>query len=517
MRHGPILCLSFLLLVPPSGQAFRRGGKRLFDSALAHLSTAAQGNESALEEARVALLKAQKLAVSETEKQEVETALRKVFRKQVAICSELDDLAVKVFDVWALEPGLQETWDRLLKQVLQKTQNFRFAAQNLERWLRNSSFDSARTKRWGDTLLMLRWKASEGKNGQDLEGFEWAFRKLNPQKPALQALGGDVAVLRQDFGLALARYQKGLAVLTLSQQRQYQLAQKMMDSRGDGRLTEADPDHHFKVLLDAPGAERKAEEIRLQLERSRQSIGERLGWLPDHAVMVRVLESQEYDRLLSPHIDGVTEKTGILLRLNQEETPESLAKIVSHEYAHFVILSWIKRRTLPLWLHEGIATFLETTEPSLGAFQRLLAARQAGAFPKASELRPFMLEDPARTRLLYDVAGLLVRKILDRSGQGSFLRWIQTVSSSAIVPADPDALLRKETGLSLDEHLSEIKNDLLFLIRERLKVAQMAGKKSPATPNELMLWVEGQDEALKPAELKPDSSDDLVFISEPPR
>jgi len=109
-----------------------------------------------------------------------------------------------------------------------------------------------------------------------------------------------------------------------------------------------------------------AEEV---LEKSYQVLGDILGHHPKQKVIVEIYPSREPFSRISPLTfkDIMTSGTVALCKYNRLMmiSPGSLVRgydwmdTLSHEYVHY-LLSSKSHNNVPLWLHEGIAKFLET-------------------------------------------------------------------------------------------------------------------------------------------------------------
>jgi hypothetical protein len=524
-----VALLGVVALAVPA-QGYRLGGARLVRAAERVLADHAAGEADtrALHQALRELPDAVALASNEGERRYVRSLEGRLADATwlAATASGEGAVALEALEAWVRRsPNHPETASRIGTTL--EAADPHDAARALERLFLDRSLPQSARDRAAEALAPLRWRLSDGSPGRDLGALAWLLDQwlphyVGPDRARMLALGGDVALRRRDYETARRRYLQADALrgLTAAQRRQLVVLETMREHRRAGTLVEASPDARFTVEVGARVSHRQAEAIREHFERAYTDWAARFGFAPRENLLVRVLVEDDLDRVLSPHIEGITEGSGILLRIRPGETAADLAVVSRHEYVHFALERMVGRGRLPRWLHEGIATWFEEHPLSASLYRRLLEARQAGSFPSEGALRTFRAGAPAAFRLLYDAAALLVERRVHEAGDGAVQRLLDGIAEGQ----EASALWRRETGRTLQESLDELVADLVELVRARIREARGEAPPPPTPDPEPRLILRGEggavllDEEPSPRlELTPGPERPTLLPPAPPR
>ena len=135
-----------------------------------------------------------------------------------------------------------------------------------------------------------------------------------------------------------------------------------------GFASKTSPRGHF-VIFYPPGPDEVIVDLAAEaLEAAYDAIGEDLGWKPDEPVRVELLSAPSDLAKLSPLSEGEIETTGTiaLSKYNKLMVVSPRATLTGypwmdtlcHEYVHLVV-SAISHDTVPVWLQEGLARYLQ--------------------------------------------------------------------------------------------------------------------------------------------------------------
>lgn len=145
------------------------------------------------------------------------------------------------------------------------------------------------------------------------------------------------------------------------------------------------------------------------LEKQRAALSQQLGWVPAGKVRVEALESVRGLSRVSPLSLEAIRTSGTIALCKYDKvmitSPKALVRgygwldTLAHEYTHLVI-SKMSRNTVPIWIHEGLAKFFESSwrgAPGLG-----LSPASAGLLAEAlkkNKLIPFERMHPSMALL----------------------------------------------------------------------------------------------------------------------
>ena len=190
-----------------------------------------------------------------------------------------------------------------------------------------------------------------------------------------------------------------------------------------------------------------------------------LGHVRENPVDVVLYTREEFRTHLGPALAraaaGLYSDGAIRINDAAELTPQTRATLV-HEYVHAVVDELVGPggdEAVPIWLHEGLAEYVEwrylgSDGPPYVLANRLRGAAQAGQLPSLNRLSKQALIHQADPGLVYALSAMAVRELLNEGGPGRLLDLIRQVGQGT--PFE-DAL-RQSYGKSvsqLDEELEE--------------------------------------------------------------
>lgn len=169
------------------------------------------------------------------------------------------------------------------------------------------------------------------------------------------------------------------------------------------------PGEHF-VIRHPPGKDAMLVPFAAEaLEAARARIGGLLGWLPEERVVLELYPTAKTLAAVSSLTPEDIETSGTiaLCRWNRlmATTPRAVVfgyawrDTLAHELAHLII-GGASRNTVPIWLHEGLAKFVETSwrgEPGMGVSVEQQRALKKAA--KKGELIAFEAMHPSMAKL----------------------------------------------------------------------------------------------------------------------
>lgn len=202
-----------------------------------------------------------------------------------------------------------------------------------------------------------------------------------------------------------------------------------------------------------------AEEV---LEKSYQVLGDILDHHPREKVLIEIYPDREPFSEISPLTlqDILTSGTVALCKYNRimMVSPGSLVRgynwmdTLSHEYAHY-LLTQKSRNRLPLWMHEGIAKFLETRwrgDPKYMSpiMETILSgALKNGYRVELQDMMPSLakLKTPKDVQLAYAEVSTMMEYLVERKGIKIFSQLLSSLAEGK----NFDDSFQERTGTSL--------------------------------------------------------------------
>ena len=171
---------------------------------------------------------------------------------------------------------------------------------------------------------------------------------------------------------------------------------------------------HFTVSFEGPAEAALAEEALASLDRAYWRIGQVLGTYPTAPVPVVLYTKEQFaDVTRSPAwaagaFDGVIR---VPMRGALDNVKE-LDRILAHEFTHAVVRI-LAERGVPTWLNEGLASALETGEPSKAERE---VVDQHLEVPLSSLQNSFGRFSGKEATVAYATSAIAVRRLLDEAG-----------------------------------------------------------------------------------------------------
>jgi hypothetical protein len=121
---------------------------------------------------------------------------------------------------------------------------------------------------------------------------------------------------------------------------------------------------HFQILYEGGAQQAIGDRVARVLDREYARIGKMLSSYPRDPVTVVLYTNREfYDLTRSPSWAAGNFDGRIRLAVGGTMAPEALDRVATHELVHAIVASAARRR-IPAWLNEGLATFLEGSDPA---------------------------------------------------------------------------------------------------------------------------------------------------------
>lgn len=200
------------------------------------------------------------------------------------------------------------------------------------------------------------------------------------------------------------------------------------------------------------------------LEKARSRIGDLLGWKPKSRVAVEVYPSPATLAAVSSLTREEIENSGTiaLCRWNRLmiTTPRAVVfgyawrDTLAHELAHLII-GGASKNTVPIWLHEGIAKYVETawrSEPGLGISveqqEKLREAAKKNKLIPFEKMHPSMAKLPTHeeTSLAFSEVFTFIEYLVERKGWAGMRQVLKHMSRGM---SDAEAI-EAVHGVSLD-------------------------------------------------------------------
>jgi hypothetical protein len=122
------------------------------------------------------------------------------------------------------------------------------------------------------------------------------------------------------------------------------------------------PAGHFRILYEGGTQQSIGDRVALVLEREYWRIGKTLNSFPAETLTVILYTNREFhDITRSPSWAAGNYDGRIRIAVGGTLPSHDLDRVVTHELVHAVIASAAPRR-VPVWLNEGLATYLETSD-----------------------------------------------------------------------------------------------------------------------------------------------------------
>jgi tetratricopeptide (TPR) repeat protein len=245
------------------------------------------------------------------------------------------------------------------------------------------------------------WRISEA------EGSLKRLVDAGEASPRLELARGRLEILRGEYDAAVSSLEKARSVGPIATHFEELARETAQETRGYVQRKTADG--HF-VMLHEPGAdELLMPYLEHVLARSWTALTERLDYVPEGPIRVEIYPRVDVLGAVSPlTVEEIrTSGTIALCKYNRlmVTSPRDMvygyswADTVAHELVHLLITQRTYNK-VPIWLHEGLAKYLETAwrEPGRPALERRSEDRLAKALA-AKELISFEAMSPSMAKL----------------------------------------------------------------------------------------------------------------------
>jgi tetratricopeptide (TPR) repeat protein len=284
-----------------------------------------------------------------------------------------------------------------------------------------------------------------------------------PEDPVTWALIGQVKMHLYDYAGAadaFERADRGGAPPELSMESTLAEAARMATQGYEEHVAE-----HF-ILRFTPGRDQVLVPYAVEtLEAARERIGDLLGWKPEGRVGVEIYPAPATLSKVSTLTQEEIENSGTiaLCRWNRlmVTSPRGVVfgyawrDTMAHELAHLII-GGASKNTVPIWLHEGLAKYVETAwrgEPGLGISidqqQKLAAAAKAGKLIPFEKMHPSMAKLPTQedASLAFSEVFTFIEYLIAQKGWDAIRRVLAAMAEGK---SDEEAI-RAAFGESLGE------------------------------------------------------------------
>ncbi|MBI3026144.1 MAG: tetratricopeptide repeat protein [Candidatus Tectomicrobia bacterium] len=288
----------------------------------------------------------------------------------------------------------------------------------------------------------------------NLEGAERLLARLKAQKPGLpewEGLEGSIFYLKGEFSKSIERLDSALRKRAGdSEWLELRLHVRQSQAAVEGFKVHRTP--RFEIWHDPSDAVLMPYLVET-LEASYRVLGDELGVRPSRPVRVELFtDSSRFNKASTLSQTEIEGKGAVgICKFNKIMmlSPGALLRgyrwldTASHEYVHYLIVVGTKNRT-PIWLHEGIAKYLERRWRGLGddylhpGEEMLLArARETNTFIPFQRMEPSLiyLDTPDDVQLAYAEAASAAEFIQRRGGKKGLAEALRAIGRAKEAPA----------------------------------------------------------------------------------
>jgi hypothetical protein len=186
------------------------------------------------------------------------------------------------------------------------------------------------------------------------------------------------------------------------------------------------PMAHFRILYEGVRQQGIGDRVARVLEREYQRIGRTLQRFPSEPITVMLYTNREFhDVTRAPGWAAGSYDGRIRVAVGGTALESELDRVVTHELVHAVIAT---AGTVPVWLNEGLATHLESSNPGWAA---ATLRRSPAVMPLAELLRGFSGFDEHQAIVAYAESAVAAEVLIAQLGSnlGPFLELVGHGSS----------------------------------------------------------------------------------------
>lgn len=272
-------------------------------------------------------------------------------------------------------------------------------------------FDQALRESPGDPRLYYGAALAAHLRGSDDQARQMLEHALaiEPRFTAASAVLGELVYEQGDLPRAIKIYEDALKYSPMSTG----LSARLKVWRDEG-AKEQRIDGPFTIAFEGPAEATLAAHATKVLETAYWRLGKSLGAYPPDPIAVVFYTTKQFRAVTGmPEWAGGAFDTRIRIPVaGALSTPAEFDRVLTHELAHAMIAG-VAPRGVPGWIHEGLATLLEPSDP-VDAERRLRGARTF--VPLENLTGGFTRLDAMQARVAYDESLVAANMLLQRLG-----------------------------------------------------------------------------------------------------
>lgn len=262
--------------------------------------------------------------------------------------------------------------------------------------------------------------------GSDRGGRQSLFRKaleFDPAQPVALFELGQIAYANYDLADALVFYEASYRASPLPELAA--LIQKVQTEVAEAGDFQTQDRGSFKISFEGREAKAVADKTRALLGDAQRDIGRMVGLRPKDVIPVVIYSAGQFQNIMGLHpwagaaFDGkIRLPLGDLSDAEIREGEARIRQIVYHEYTHALIQNHVGSRSVPIWLHEGLAQLSAGETPPVGDPAWVIRALGTGMIPTPSEMSGQFADerDSQVAAALYYVSFSFVRYLIEEEG-----------------------------------------------------------------------------------------------------
>ena len=290
-----------------------------------------------------------------------------------------------------------------------------------------------------------------GHNDDAQDWFERAL-KLNPRYLSASEWLGELHYRAGRLKDAIETYESALERSPGTAKLESRLADWRKESQLHDRLYES-RGAHFSVLFEGPADESLASRTVERLEQAYWRIGQVLTAYPTKPITVVLYTKEQFRDItrLPGWIAGAYDgRIHVPMRGALGQT-EELDRVLGHEFVHAVV-AMLGGRNVPVWLNEGLATYLEPG----GSEEAEAELAHAAARPPLRQLHgSFMRLSADDARVAYALGTHAVRRMIELRSPSAVVTLLQQLGQGATFAT----VFHQQIGMPYDDFQTMIARD----------------------------------------------------------
>ncbi len=277
-----------------------------------------------------------------------------------------------------------------------------------------------------EARALLAWKRLKEGREAEAEREALAAATLDADAPSAHKVLGEIHYRRNDLAAALSSWESALRLAPEDAELPLLISKVRKEAQVEGGFDRRETPH-FTVSFEGR-EDREAARLALEfLESAHRDVGRALQFFPTESFAVILYPRETFrDVTAAPTwMEGLFDGKIRLPSGNSSNRPEEFRKVLYHEYMHAAIHRMAGGKSVPAWVHEGLAQYAET-----------LAGRRWGERGRRSPIpletlhEPFARMDAVAAAAAYEESRLAaaelisvyglsrVRELLERIGAG---------------------------------------------------------------------------------------------------